>query len=67
MMMRVVASAGAFVAVNILGWFIIWLGGFDFNDRNPGVAYMATVLLFFGCFAGVAVFSGEYWNRQNRP
>lgn len=38
-------SCIAFVAVFSLAMCLLWIGGFDFDDRNPWVAYYVGVAI----------------------
>ena len=46
-----IKRAVIFTLVQILGWFIAWLAGFNFDERNATVAYWALVVITFGGMA----------------
>lgn len=56
-MKRYLAAAATFFSIHIaIGW-VLWLGGFDFDNRNPLIAYCGGIALFFGSFAAFSVFT----------
>ena len=46
-----------FFAVQIAGGYILYVGGFDFDQRNPMIGYAALVALMAGIF--VAMFTKD--------
>ena len=39
-----------FVVTCLLGAFLMWLGGYDFETRNPLVAYGALLIMFLAAW-----------------
>lgn len=47
--------AAVFALVQAFGWFVAWLGGYNFDTRSPGVAYGALGITWLAVTTGVAV------------
>lgn len=48
---RTIKPIALFILIQIIGWFLAWLAGYNFDQRNPVVAYWGLVLFTFGGMA----------------
>ena len=45
----------AFVIFELLAAFVVWVGGYDFDSRGPGVALLVVFSILLGSFFALAV------------
>jgi hypothetical protein len=45
----------AFVIFELLAAFVVWVGGYDFDSRGPGVALLVVISILLGSFVALAV------------
>lgn len=55
-MKRIALSIAAFLGVQILVAYIMWMGGFNFDQRNLGTGYVALIGVLIGSGAAALVY-----------
>lgn len=50
-------SIGSFILIQLCIAYVLWMGGFDFAERNFLTGYAALIGLFIGSFIAHAVYS----------
>jgi uncharacterized membrane protein YhhN len=45
----------AFLIFQLVAAFVIWVGGYNFDTRGPGVALLVVISILLGSFIALAV------------
>ena len=47
-MSKYIKQIAAFIGVQFVVLYVVWMGGFDFDDRNPFIGYLALLGIVLG-------------------